>query len=325
MNGIHKPSHVPLLLLLAAVLVPSRVARANHGPGTSGGGSATVSGETLRQGRFELSLRLDYTNFADISRDEAERLALRSDEFDTLQESYLTTVGVAYGVTDDFQISTQIGYYAANDFIDAEVEDGEAESAIADPEGLTDLWLNAKYRVMRGRPGNLSLVAGIKLPTGKDDEELDNGERLEPSSQPGTGAVDYQAGIAYSRFITSRVTVDASSVYTLRTEDDDHFEVGDRFDAGVAVAYRLTESIQSFPNFGLFGETTLVWLESDEEDGEENPNSGGWTVYLTPGVRVRFNDNVALTVAPSIPVYQDLNGEQVEADFKLAAGLAFTF
>jgi hypothetical protein len=227
-------------------------------------------------------------------------------------------------VTDDFQMSAQVGYYAANNFIDAEVEDGEVESAVADPEGLTDLWLNAKYRIMRGRPGNLSLVAGIKLPTGRDDEELDNGERLEPSSQPGTGAVDYQGGIAYSRFITSRVTVDASGVYTLRTEEDD-FEVGDRFDAGVAVAYRLTESIQSFPNFSLFGETTLVWLESDEEDGEENRNSGGWTVYLTPGVRVRFNDNVALTVAPSIPVYQDLNGEQVEADFKLAAALAFTF
>jgi hypothetical protein len=315
---------VGFLVFTGAILGAACRLDANHGPGTSGGGSATVSGETLAQGRFELSLRVDYTNFEDISRAEAERRALRSGEFDTLQESYLTTVGLAYGVTNDFQIGAQIGYYAANNFIDAELEDGEAESADADPEGLTDLWLNAKYRVMRGRPGNLSLLAGIKLPTGKDDEELDNGERLEASSQPGTGAVDYQFGVAYSRFLTSRVTVDASGIYTLRTEEDD-FEVGDRFDAGVGVAYRLTQSIQSFPNVSLFGEATLVWLESDEEDGEENSNSGGWTIYVTPGVRVRFNENVALTVAPSIPVYQDLNGDQVETDLKLAAALAFTY
>ena len=40
---------------------------ANHGPGTSGGGSATASGETLKQGHFELSLREDYTQFENVS------------------------------------------------------------------------------------------------------------------------------------------------------------------------------------------------------------------------------------------------------------------
>jgi len=153
---------------------------------------------------------------------------------------------------------------------------------------------------------------------------LSNGEPLEPSSQPGTGVWAYQVGAAYSRFLTPRITTDASALYTIRTPHDG-FEVGDRIDLGVALAYRLTESIKAFPNYSVFGEANAIWLGKDEDGGEENPNSGGWTLYLTPGARVRFNENVAVTVAPSFPVLQDLNGEQIESRLKLAVMLSFSF
>ena len=314
-----------LAAFAVCALALASVSLANHGPGTSGGGSATVSGETLKRGTFDLSLREDYTQFEDVSRAGAERRALKSGEFDALERSYLTTAGVAYGITDDFQAGATIGYYAGVNFIDAESEDGvTAESATADPSGWTDLALVAKYRLVKGQPGNISVIGGVIAPTGRDDVRLSNGELLEPSSQPGTGAWSYQAGAAYSRFLTPRVTTDASAIYTIRTSHGG-FEVGDRLDLGVAFAYRLTESIRAFPNYSVFAEANAVWLGKDEEGGEENPNSGGWTVYLTPGARVRLNQNVALTVAPSFPVLQDLNGDQIESRFKLAATLSFSF
>jgi hypothetical protein len=309
-----------------AVLLLGHVAavRANHGPGTSGGGSATVSGETLAQGKWDLSLRYDYTNFQNISRAGAERRAVGSGEFDAVQESHLATFGLAYGITDDLQVGASIGYYKANGFIDAEAGDDGVESATTDPDGLTDLALTLKYRLLQGRPGNLSVIGGVIAPTGRDDVALGNGESLEPSSQPGTGAWAYQFGLAYSRYLTPRITADASGVYTLRTEHDG-FAVGDRLDLGVAVAYRLTESVKQFPNVSLFGEVNAVHLGKDEADGETNDNSGGWTVYLTPGARVRLNETFALTVAPSFPVVQEQNGEQIESRFKLAATLSVSF
>jgi hypothetical protein len=312
---------------IAAAMIVSACAAttfANHGPGTSGGASSTVAGETLRQGKFDLTLREDYTQFEDISRAEAERRALRSEEFDALDRSYLTSLSLAYGVLDDLQLGATIGYYAGDNFVDAEVEDGEAESSSADPTGFTDLTLNVKYRFLRGWPGNVSVIGGVILPTGKDDVTLGNGESLEPSSQPGTGAFGYQVGLAYSRFLTSRITTDASAVYTIRTPHDG-FEVGDRVDLGVALAYRITQNIRNYPNWSVFSEINGVWLGKDEDDGEKNPNSGGWTVYLTPGARVRFTENLALTVAPSFPILQELNGEQVESRFKLAVALSFSF
>ena len=299
---------------------------ANHGPGTSGGGSSTISGETLQQGKFDLSVRTDYTQFEDVSRSEAERRASKSGEFDALSDAFILTLGGAYGITDDLQIGTSIGYYWGSGFIDAELDEdtGETESSTADPDGLTDLSITAKYRLLRGRPGNLSVIASVIAPTGKNDVRLSSAERLEPSSQPGTGEWGIQAGLSYSRFLTSRMTVDASALYTTRVENND-FKVGDRVDLGLALAYRLTESIKHFPNQSVFAELTTVWIGKDEDAGETNPNSGGWTAYVTPGYRVRFTENWSLTIAPSLPVYQDLNGDQIESRFKLAVTVGASF
>jgi len=308
-----RPPSVPLL-------APPPV---NHGPGTSGGGSATSSGETLRQGRWTIELRSDWTEFESTSVAEAEAEAIAAGEFDALGSSLVHQLALSYGLTDDLQLSLTSGYYSGTDFIDAEADGlGGAESATADPRGLTDTWVNAKWRVMRGASGHLALIGGVKLPTGKDDETLSNGEELEPSSQPGSGSVDFQAGLAYSRFLTPRVTLDASALYTVRTAHEG-FEVGDRADLGLALAYRLTEDVQAPNNWSVFGELNGVWLDEDVAQGVANENSGGETVYLTLGVRERFNPHAALSLAPAVPVLQDTNGEQVETDWRL--GLALTF
>src|SRR4051812_30758256 len=84
------------VLVASALLLPlASAVRANHGPGTSGGGSATVSGETLGQGKWDLALREDYTNFQNISIAGAQRRALQAGGFDAIQESYLTSFSIA--------------------------------------------------------------------------------------------------------------------------------------------------------------------------------------------------------------------------------------
>src|SRR3954470_11546289 len=322
------PTHfvIGTALVASALLCLAPAALANHGPGTSGGGSYTVSGEVLKQGKFDLTLREDFTQFEKINSAQAEARAQKSGEFDELEDAYLTSFSIAYGVTDELQLGATIGYSRGHNFIDAEsAGGGGAESSDGDPEGLTDLNLNAKLRVHRGPWGNLAILGGVIVPTGNNDQRLASGELLEFSSQPGTGAWAFQFGVGYSRFLTPQLTTDLGAVYTLRTEYSG-FKVGDRLDLGVALAYRLTPSIRRFPNWSVFGEANAVWIGKDHDDeAGDNPNSGGWTVYLTPGVRVRFNEQVAFTFAASVPVSQDLNGDQIESRYKLAAALEFSF
>src|SRR5262249_47327766 len=145
-----------------------------------------------------------------------------------------------------------------------------------------------------------------------------NGERLSPTDQPGTGRFGMPLGIAYSRFLTPKLTIDASLLYTTRFEKD-FFKVGNRLDAGIALAYRLTDSIQSFPQYSLFAELNNVYLYRDYTSGSYDPNSGSCTLYISPGFRIRFTNDTAFTIAPSIPLYQHVNGDQGRVEFKLAA------
>jgi len=132
------------------------------------------------------------------------------------------------------------------------------------------------------------------------------------------------AGLAYSRFLTSQITLDVSGQYTYRTEHDE-FRLGDRIDAGVAVAYRFTEDIQRFPQVSVFAEGIVRHLFKSQEDGEDDPNTGGTAIFVAPGVRVSFSPNVSFTVSAPLPVLQDLNGTQLKTDYKVNGGLTLTF
>ena len=225
---------------------------------------------------------------------------------------------------DELQLSATIGYYAAENFVSAEFDGTDVESGTADPAGLTDLWIVAKWRIIKQEKFSGALLGGLKLPTGKDDVLLSNGEPLEPSSQPGTGAVDFLAGGSGTFTFTDRIALDMSGQYTFRTWHDG-FKVGDRMDAGLALSYRLTEDEHHYPRFSVFGESIFTWIGKDQGNAEENPNSGGFFIFLSPGLRVSFSQNVTLTVAPAFPALQDLNGLQDKTDFRITAVLSMTF
>ncbi len=308
-------------LCLLALTTVTHPAHANHGPGASGGGSSTISGETLKPGAWELSVREDYTEFESFSRAEALARAQDGGDFDALKRGFLTTFDVAYGIMDDLQVGASIGFFKGDHFIGAS---SEGDFGTIDPQGLTDLTIIGKYRFMKGEPGNLAIVFGVKAPTGRDDVRLSNGELLSPSDQPGTGAWDFPIGFGYSRFLTPQVTIDASALYVARTEHES-FKVGDRVNLAATVAYRITEDIKDFPQVSVFLETQYIHLFRDRLDGQTDSNSGSDSIYLGPGVRVRFDPHTSLTVSPSIPVYQNVYGNQGKVDFKLAVILSFSF
>jgi len=314
----------PLSAAAVSAALTTATGYADHGPGTSGGGASTQTAETLKPGKFSIDLRTEYTEFQNLSASQIEARAAEAGGFDLLDRSFVSTVGVSYGVVDNFQIGLSIGYYNAVNPREAEFDEGETEIVTFDPDGLTDLWLTGKYRFYRGPIGQFAIFGGVKFPTGEHDVTNSEGERVEPSATAGSGSFDGMAGLAYSRFLTSQITLDVSGQYTYRTEHDE-FRLGDRIDAGVAVAYRFTEDIQRFPQVSVFAEGIVRHLFKSQEDGEDDPNTGGTAIFVAPGVRVSFSPNVSFTVSAPLPVLQDLNGTQLKTDYKVNGGLTLTF
>ncbi|ODU23817.1 MAG: hypothetical protein ABS95_03000 [Verrucomicrobia bacterium SCN 57-15] len=286
----------------------------------------TQSGETLKPGTFSVELREDYTEFEHLSQTQIEAKAAKAGGFDLLDRSFITGISLSYGVVENFQVGLSLGYYQAVKAREAEYDSGtgDTEMATFNPDGLTDLWLSGKYRFYRGPLGSFAVFGGVKFPTGKYNVVNSAGERVEPSATAGSGSYDGMLGVAYSRFLSSRITLDTSFQYTLRTEAN-NFRLGDRIDGGLALAYRFTEDIQKFPQVHAFAEANVRYLFKSKEDGASDPNTGGTAVFLTPGVRIFFTPNVAFTVSAPLPVLQDLNGEQLKTAFKVNGALTFTF
>ena len=314
------------LATLGVALAAVNTTHADHGPGTSGGGASTQSGETMKPGKFAVEFREDYTEFEHLSQAQIEAKAAKAGSIDLLDRSFIHSIGLSYGVVENFQVGLTLGYYQAVKAREAEYDSGTGDTEIltSNPDGLTDLWLSGKYRFYRGPLGSFAVFGGVKFPTGRDDVKNSAGESIEPSATAGSGAYDGMLGLAYSRFLTSRLTVDTSFQYTLRGEARD-FRLGDRIDAGVAFAYRFTEDVKTFPQVSAFAEANVRHLFESTDAGAHASNTGGTVLFLTPGFRVGFTPHLSFTVSSPLPVLQNLNGEQLKTSYKVNAALTVSF
>ncbi len=293
---------------------------ANHGPG-AGGGTITIPAITLKSGAFSLGLNTEFTELEDISNSKLLKKAVEAGSFDAADRTFLYTLDIGYGVTDDFTMGLNIGWFEPINFRSS--DDGVSVTH-ANPEGITDLWLFGKYRFFRGPQGHCAFLAGVKFPTGVTDRKNTAGEELDAVDQPGSGSYDFATGLAYSRWFTKDWTMDTSFKYILRTEGVRDFKVGDRVDWALATAYQIIPR-NKYPNFASVGEISIRYLFRDEKNGMDEQNSGGTTVFLSPGVRVGVTPRFGAGTSVSFPVYQNLFGEQQKTDFKASVGVSYGF
>ena len=285
---------------------------ADHGPGTSGSGFTTLTAEMLKPGEFSSFLQSDWTEF--------DSPGGMPEDVDLLDRSLLSTINLSYGVVENFQLGLTYGYFASEG--NREYENGD--KVTFDPDGFTDLWLTGKYRFYQGPVGQFAVLGGIKAPTGDSTLTNSEGERVEPSATAGTGAWDGMTGLAYTIPLNAALTLDASGIYTFRGEAHD-YRLGDRLDVGTSLAWRVCGDAATYPQVSLVAEATLRHVQKSQEDGADDEETGGTVLFLSPGVKVSFNERLAACVGAQIPVVQNLNGDQLETDFRLITGISFSF
>jgi hypothetical protein len=293
-------------------LITSATVYADHGPGTSGSGFTTLTAETLKPGRFSSSFQFDWTQFNTSGAD------LEGVEY--IDSSYLSTLNVAYGVAENFQLGLTFGYYVGEG--NRELEGPEVITF--NPDGITDLWLTGKYRLYQGPVGQVAFIAGLKAPTGDSRVTNTAGEQVEPSATAGTGAWDGLFGIAYSVPLNATLNFDASAIYTIRGERYD-YELGNRLDLGACLGWRVCGDAQSFPQVSLVAETTLRHVARSVDAGVTNANTGSTVLFVSPGIKAAFSPKMSANLGVQIPIVQHLNGRQVETQFRLITAINIAF
>ena len=194
--------------------------------------------------------------------------------------------------------------------------------------GIADLRLFGRYTVFRknfkGGLFRISPFAGIELPTG-DDDESDAFGRLPATVQLGSGSWDPFGGLVVT-YQTLDFEIDAQIAYQMNTEGGE-FEFGDVARADASIQYRLwPREIESGVSAFVYGvlEANLIHKRRNEDSGVSDPNSGGTTLFLVPGLQYASKRWV-FEVAVQLPVVQDLNGTALEKDYVLRAGFRVNF
>lgn len=230
---------------------------------------------------------------------------------------------LGYGIDADLSVFAVLPYFDKR----LKVTSG-GQRLTRSSSGLGDASLFGRYVLWRenwrGSAFRLSAFGGIETPTGEDNE-TDGVGRLPAAVQPGSGSWDPFAGLV-ATYQTLDFQVDGQLAYKANTEAND-FEFGDILRADASLQYRLWPRTLSggVPGF-LYGviEANLIHRGNNRVAGASDPNSGGFTLRLVPGLQYVTRRWVAEAVV-EVPVAQNLNGTALENDYVLRAGFRVNF
>jgi hypothetical protein len=199
--------------------------------------------------------------------------------------------------------------------------------------GIGDASLLARYTFFRRHTLDSSLLlavsGGLKLPTGATWGRDDNGNFLDAHTQLGTGSVDGLVGVSFN-YALARVAISGGAFGSITSEGkfgDTNHQFGNSINYDLTGRYRLypamigQSSTQVFASLGIDGEAR----ERETEDGATVADSGGHTLYLSPGLQVNFAEHWTAEVSYHHAFYHSLNGTQLGEDYKIFGSLTYLF
>lgn len=180
--------------------------------------------------------------------------------------------------------------------------------------GLVDISFNLRHTVYQRdsflRTSRFALLGGIKLPTGSDEFTSES--------------TDWRFGGVYT-LQDNRHEIDASLVYSINTEAEDA-EKGDTL--AHDISYQLRISPWNWPDSGVPAQFNFVvelnglYTQKDEISGIKAANTGGYKLFISPGFQW-VSQQFIIEGLFQRPVVQDLNGNQMEEDYRAILGVRF--
>ena len=255
------------------------------------------------------------------------------------------------GVKEKYWTTDVAGFYSLNDRLlllvnaplrktdgDGELVDGpngepEREDSTGGASGLGDVSLLARYRLFgRHSAAGSTLIAGvvgIKLPTGSTDQHNDQGEFLDSHLQLGTGSTDALLGLSLDHAM-QRASISANVLLSLTSDGetgDQSHQFGNSVNYDLTAKYRIAPSANDpgrnawFVSFGINGEAR----DHEHLDGDRVADSGGHTVYVTPGLQCVIASRWIVEATYQYAVYHDLDETQLGEDYRVFASATLLF
>ena len=355
-----RPKSVLVLLAIAG----SSPAYAHHAGGVGNalgaGPIVTISASTLDKDHSVAEVTLDYQSLSGLSTETllSATAAMppgspESNNVHDLRTIQAYAISYAYGVTNDFTVALRLPYVRRTGIREAMEDEATGDLEVQNfgpADGIGDLTLFGQYRFFNQNHTELAVLFGLKTPTGRTNDLTAQGELFDAEFQPGSGSWDPLLGLAWTHH-EGKWSYDANVLYTLTTTGTQDTDLGDRFQFNFAISYLLSslgsgvhpmfhgaeqhedsddghhhahDHESTGPSLDLVLELNGEWHAEQVTNGISDPNSGGNTIFISPGLRLS-QDNWSGFVSVGIPVMDDLNGIQSEPDWRIIAGATWLF
>jgi hypothetical protein len=253
----------------------------------------------------------------DVSRDNFEFPNEREVQRYTINHN--TMFSLDYSPDKDWGVNVALPWF---DRSHATIAEGDTQISTSHDRGIGDLRILGRYSGFDAQRST-GVLFGFKLPTGNSNDVFESGpqqgEGVDRGLQLGTGTTDVIAGVYHFGAFAPDWGYFAQALAQHALDSHDGFRAGDGLNVNFGVRYSASSTWVPQLQVNLRAEKRERGVNADIE------NSGATLVYLSPGITWNPTPRLSLFAFVQAPVYQRVNGLQLEATQFASLGLHYHF
>jgi hypothetical protein len=322
--------------LFIIVLIISLFSNGLHAQGCCSGGSGSPIAGGASQGvlldrQMEIAVNYQYFNTNKFFVKDHDTTAT----LDNLNSNYLY-LRWAYGVTKDFTMSIESGYYFNKTLI------GLNKSDTITSSGFGDLILFPRYDIYNHteetKRTEITIGLGYKIPLGSHNDstaigtDFSTGKKVyntsPPTVQPSSGSHDFIFyGFVYRGYPLKNFRIFANGIYVKKGWNSLGQKFGDYASIGLFVGKTI------FKNLGVTAQLKGEWVGKMSADKNVDmvalyniyvESTGGKKVFFVPQLSYSYKSFTVYALS-EIPLYQYLNGNQIGSQYQFTCGVSYRF
>ena len=309
-----------LLALMAAL--PSSAVFACASCGCSLSSDWASQGLSSSEGlRFDL--RYDYLNQNEVRSGTGTVASWPVDghEQELFTENHYLTAGIDYRWNADWGINVQLPYIDRSHATNGLNFDG-TDADTSHTQSLGDIKVIASYMGLM-EAHDVGVQFGVKLPTGSHSDTFNGGaiagDPLDRGLQPGTGTTDLIFGIFKFGSLSQNWDYFAQATAQLPVTSSDDYKPGNSLNVNLGFRYMALDKV--VPQIQINARVST----KDSGASASPDDSGGQTIYLSPGVTFPVSEKMKVYGFVQLPIYQNLNGYQLAPKYTVSIGTSFAF
>jgi hypothetical protein len=229
------------------------------------------------------------------------------------------TASVDYSPNKDWGINVSLPYFNRSH---ATIGEGDTEISTSHDNGIGDLRVVARYSGFDAQRST-GLLFGLKLPTGNTSDRFETGpmtgDIVDRGLQLGTGTTDLLVGAYHFGAFSQDWGYFGQIVAQQPLDSDNGFKPGAGVNVNVGVRYTALSTFVPELQINARAEKREQGVNADVD------NSGATLIYLSPGFTWTPAHGVSLYAFMQAPLYQRVNGLQLEATRFVSVGVHYHF